>query len=79
MGLLYHRPIRYIVLHSFKFFLNVFIFDVCCFCGDEEIEVLNWRWAGVGNVNVCSCVEVLKRTKTSLQDLHTATHIYWNM
>jgi hypothetical protein len=43
MGLLYHRPIRYIVLH-FKFFgLNVFIFDVCYFRGDEEIEVLNWR------------------------------------
>jgi hypothetical protein len=64
MGLLYHRPIRYIVLHSFKIFLNVFIFifDVCCFRDDEEIEVLNWRWAGVGNVNVCSCVEVFKWT-----------------
>jgi hypothetical protein len=41
MGLLYHRPIRYIVLHSFKICLNVFVFDVCCFRDDEEIEVLN--------------------------------------
>jgi hypothetical protein len=68
MGLLYHRPIRYIVLHSFKFCLNIFIFnfDVCCFRDDEEIEVLNWRCAGVGNVNACSCVEVLRFTVTHL-------------
>jgi hypothetical protein len=28
MELLYHRPIRYIVLHSSKICLNAFIFDV---------------------------------------------------
>jgi hypothetical protein len=59
MGLLYHRPICYIVLHSFNIVFECFIFDVCCF-RDDEIEMLNWRWAGVGNVNVCTFVEVLK-------------------
>jgi hypothetical protein len=58
MGLLYHRAIRYIVLHSFKILFegSDFYFYVCYFRDDEEIEVLNWRWAGVGNVNVCVAV-----------------------
>jgi hypothetical protein len=43
MGLLYHRPNRYTVLHSFKILLECFRFDVCCFRDDEKIEVLNWR------------------------------------
>jgi hypothetical protein len=29
MGLLYHRPIRYIVMHSFKICFDAFIFYVC--------------------------------------------------
>jgi hypothetical protein len=28
MGLLYHRPIRYMVLQSFKICVNAFVFDV---------------------------------------------------
>jgi hypothetical protein len=28
MGLLYHRPIRYMVLQSFQICINAFIFDV---------------------------------------------------
>jgi hypothetical protein len=57
MGLLYRRPVRYVVLHSFKILFECFYFyfDVCCFLDDEETEVLKWRWAGVGNVSVCSC------------------------
>jgi hypothetical protein len=37
MGLLYHRPIRYMVLQSFKICANAFIFDVVKTVGTRVI------------------------------------------
>jgi hypothetical protein len=45
MGLLYHRPIRYMVLQSFKICVNSFIFDVVkTVCRIVMFSILTTVW-----------------------------------